>query len=45
VAATIVKAIDRGTKGPDVLYVPGIWRVIMGVIRVIPEARFKKMDL
>lgn len=45
VAATIVKAIDRGTKGPDVLYVPGIWRVIMGVIRMIPEARFKKMDL
>ena len=45
VAATIVKAIDRGAKGPDVLYVPGIWRVIMGVIRAIPEGRFKKMNL
>jgi decaprenylphospho-beta-D-erythro-pentofuranosid-2-ulose 2-reductase len=45
VAATIVKAIDRGPKGPDVLYVPGIWRIIMGVVRIIPEGRFKKMDL
>ena len=45
VAATIVKAIDRGIKGPDLLYVPGIWRVIMTVIRAIPEGRFKRMDL
>ncbi len=45
VAATIVKAIDRGPKGPDVLYVPGIWRVIMTAVRAIPEGRFKKMNL
>lgn len=45
VASTIVKAIDKGKKGPDTLYVPGIWRIIMGVIRIIPEGRFKKMDL
>lgn len=45
VAATIVGAIDRGRKGPDVLYVPGMWRLIMGVIRAIPESRFKQMDL
>ena len=46
VAATIVKAIDKGHgKGPDVLYVPGIWRIIMGVIRAIPESRFKKLNL
>ena len=46
VAATIVKVIDKGQgKGPDVLYVPGIWRIIMGVIRAIPEGRFKKMNL
>lgn len=45
VAATIVKAIDKGPKGPDVLYVPGIWRVIMTAIRLIPESRFKKMNL
>ena len=42
VAATLVRAIDKGT---DVVYVPGIWRVIMAVIRAIPEAMFKKLDL
>ncbi len=45
VAATIVTAIDKGPKGADVLYVPGIWRIIMGVIRAIPEWKFKSMDL
>ena len=45
VAASIVQAIDRGAKAPDVLYVPGIWRVIMAAIRAIPEGRFKRMDL
>lgn len=45
VAASIVKAIDKGLKAPDTLYVPGIWRIIMAVIRAIPEFRFKKMDL
>ena len=42
VAASLVKAIDRGD---DVFYVPGIWRVIMAVIRVIPERVFKKLNL
>lgn len=42
VAATLVKVID---KGPDVVYVPGIWRVIMAVIRAIPERIFKKLNL
>jgi short-subunit dehydrogenase len=42
VAATIVKAIDRGQ---DVVYVPGQWRVIMAVIRAIPERVFKKLNL
>ncbi len=45
VAATIVNAIDKGLKGPDILYVPGIWRILMAVIRAIPEGRFKKLDL
>src|ERR1700733_13465453 len=35
VAATIVAAID---KRKDELYVPGIWRIIMAVIRTIPES-------
>jgi decaprenylphospho-beta-D-erythro-pentofuranosid-2-ulose 2-reductase len=42
VAASLVKAIDRGD---DVVYVPGIWRVIMAVIRAIPERVFKKLNL
>jgi len=42
VAASLVKAIDRGE---DVVYVPGIWRVIMAVIRAIPESIFKKLNL
>ena len=42
VAASLVKAMDRGK---DVVYVPGIWRVIMAVIRAIPERVFKKMNL
>jgi short-subunit dehydrogenase len=42
VAETLVRAIDRGA---DVVYVPGIWRVIMAVIRAIPEGIFKKLNL
>lgn len=42
VAASIVKAVD--TQG-DVLYVPGIWRAIMAVIRAIPERIFKRLSL
>jgi len=42
VAATLVKEIDKGT---DVVYVPGIWRIIMTVVRAIPERIFKKLDL
>lgn len=42
VAATIVRAIDRKS---DVVYVPGIWRVIMAVIRAVPERVFKKLNL
>jgi len=41
VAATLVKAIDKGT---DIVYVPGIWRIIMAVFRAVPEAIFKKMN-
>ena len=42
VATTLVKAIDRGD---DIVYVPGIWRIIMTVIRAIPERLFKKLNL
>jgi len=42
VAASIVKSIDRGQ---DVVYVPGKWRVIMSIVRAIPERVFKKLNL
>lgn len=46
VAATIVKALDADPgKGPDVLYVPGKWRIIMAVVRAVPERVFKKLNL
>ena len=42
VAAGIVRAIDRRA---DVVYLPGFWRLIMLVIRHIPEAAFKRLSL
>lgn len=42
VAEALVKAIDAGQ---DVVYVPGIWRFIMAVIRAVPERVFKKLNL
>ncbi|HZQ43794.1 MAG TPA: SDR family oxidoreductase [Acidobacteriaceae bacterium] len=42
VAVSIVKSIDRGN---DIVYVPGQWRLIMAVIRAIPERVFKKLNL
>lgn len=42
VAETLVAAIDKGTP---VLYVPAKWRIIMAVIRHMPDRIFKKMNL
>jgi len=42
VAKSIVAAIDRKA---DVVYVPGIWQIIMFVVRSIPERVFKKLNL
>lgn len=42
VAQAILKA---GETGRDVIYVRGIWRVIMAIIRAIPERIFKKMSI
>jgi decaprenylphospho-beta-D-erythro-pentofuranosid-2-ulose 2-reductase len=41
VATDIVRAIDARR---DVLYTPGIWRIIMSVVRHIPESIFKKLN-
>lgn len=42
VAADIVKAVDRGQS---VLYTPGKWRLIMTIIRMVPEFVFHKTNL
>jgi len=42
VARGIYHAVVRGK---DVVYVPGFWRLIMLVIRHIPEALFKRLEL
>lgn len=42
----VAEAIWRAQKhGRDVLYVKGIWRLVMGVIRLLPERVFKKTAL
>jgi short-subunit dehydrogenase len=42
VAAQIVRAIDRSAA---VVYVPGFWRLIMWIIRSIPEGIFRRLPL
>ncbi|NIR45750.1 MAG: short-chain dehydrogenase, partial [Gemmatimonadetes bacterium] len=42
VAAAILRGIE---KGKSVVYVPGIWRLVMLVIRHIPESVFKRLKL
>jgi decaprenylphospho-beta-D-erythro-pentofuranosid-2-ulose 2-reductase len=42
VAKGIVSALDRRR---DVVYLPGFWRPIMGVIKAIPESVFKRLHL
>lgn len=42
VAAGIYRAIERRR---DVVYVPGFWRLVMLVIRAIPEPLFKRLKL
>ena len=42
VAKQIVRAIDQHR---DIVYTPGKWRLIMAVIRAIPERLFKKLSI
>jgi len=41
VGIDIFKAIEKGT---EVVYVPGFWKFIMGIIKFIPESIFKKLN-
>jgi len=42
ISAAIVRGLDQRT---DTLYYPHFWRLIMGVIRAIPERAFKRLSL
>jgi decaprenylphospho-beta-D-erythro-pentofuranosid-2-ulose 2-reductase len=42
VAADIVRATDRGTP---VLYTPWFWRLMVTVIRTVPETVFRRLKL
>jgi decaprenylphospho-beta-D-erythro-pentofuranosid-2-ulose 2-reductase len=43
---TVARRIVRSfTQGPETVYTPGIWRLIMTVIKSIPEGIFKKLPL
>jgi short-subunit dehydrogenase len=42
VARRILKSF---TSGPETVYTPWIWRIIMGIIKVIPESIFKKLTI
>ena len=42
VGLAIVKSIDRRK---DVVYVPGYWRLIMWVVRSVPERIFKRLNV
>jgi short-subunit dehydrogenase len=44
--ATVGRKIHAGiAKGRDVIYVPGFWRLIMFIVRSIPESIFKRLKL
>ncbi|SFR57509.1 SDR family NAD(P)-dependent oxidoreductase [Litoreibacter janthinus] len=42
VAADILKAVE---KRKNEIYTPGFWRLIMGIIKAIPERVFKKLSV
>lgn len=42
VAGDIMRAVE---KKKNVVYTPGFWRLIMGIIRLIPEPLFKRLSL
>lgn len=43
---TVARDIQKAIEGRrDIVYTPWFWRWIMSIIRVIPEWKFKRMDL
>lgn len=42
---TAIKIIQALDKGKESVYIPGIWRIVMFLIRLIPEKIFKRLSL
>ncbi len=42
-AASLI--VEHAKKGTAVAYVPGVWKVLMAVIRSIPQAIFQRLDI
>jgi short-subunit dehydrogenase len=42
---TAIKIIQALDKGKESVYIPGVWRIIMLIIRLIPEKIFKRLSL
>jgi short-subunit dehydrogenase len=43
---TVARGIERAiARRKDLVHLPGFWRMIMLVIRAIPESLFKKLKL
>lgn len=42
----VAKGIHKAlTRGGDIVYLPGFWRLIMAVVKAVPEAIFKRLKL
>lgn len=42
-AASLI--VDHAKKGTPVAYVPGVWKLLMAIIRSIPQAIFQRLDI
>lgn len=42
-AATLI--LEHARKGTAVAYVPGIWKLLMSIIRSIPQSLFQRLDI
>jgi hypothetical protein len=45
-APRVARGIHRSLQGgPDVVYVPGYWRLVMWGLRAVPEPLFRRLRL
>jgi ABC-type phosphate/phosphonate transport system permease subunit len=42
-AASLI--LEHARKGTAVAYVPGVWKILMAIIRSIPQVVFQRLDI